>query len=66
MSSTIYLYTQKKLQEAIERCKWTDQVGVLFSQNIMPQIYEAINSMQNTGYEVDDFLKKVEIELNDN
>lgn len=65
MSDAIYLYTKKKLMEALERCKWTDQVGVLFSQNIMSQIYEVIASIQNEAYEIDNFLKKAEAELND-
>lgn len=65
MSDAIYVYIKKKLAEALERCKWMDRVGVLFSKSIMPQIYEAIDSTKNTMYEIDDFLKKAEAKLND-
>lgn len=65
MGDAIYLYVKKKLSTSLERCGWSDRVGSLFLHNIMPQIYEAIDSIQNVAYEIDDLLKKAENELND-
>lgn len=65
MNDAIYSYVKRRLEAALERCEWTDQVGVLFSQNTMPQINETIKFMQNVSYEIDDFLKNAERELNE-
>lgn len=65
MSDAIYKYLKNRLFASLERCEWSDRVGSLFFQNIMPRINESITSIQNSVYEIDDFLKKAENELDE-
>lgn len=65
MSDAIYSYTKNRLSGSLERCGWSDSVGTLFSRNIMSEIYKSIDAIKDTTYDIDDFLKKIEAELND-